>query len=121
MKHEILCPVGNMECLYQAVANGADAVYLSLKNYGARKFADNFSSDTVIDAIKYCHLYGVKVFVTMNTLVKTEEVPSFLEQVEFLHKNHVDAIIMQDFGMICLVREMFPNLEIHASTQANNS
>ena len=121
MKHEILCPVGNMECLYQAVANGADAVYLSLKNYGARKFADNFSSDTVIDAIKYCHLYGVKVFVTMNTLVKTEEVPSFLQQVEFLHKNHVDAIIMQDFGMICLVREMFPNLEIHASTQANNS
>lgn len=121
MKHEILCPVGNMECLYQAVANGADAVYLSLKNYGARKFADNFSNDTVIDAIKYCHLYGVKVFVTMNTLVKTEEVPSFLNQVEFLHKNHVDAIIMQDFGMICLVREMFPNLEIHASTQANNS
>ena len=121
MKHEILCPVGNMECLYQAVANGADAVYLSLKNYGARKFADNFSSDTVIDAIKYCHLYGVKVFVTMNTLVKTEEVASFLHQVEFLHKNHVDAIIMQDFGMICLVREMFPNLEIHASTQANNS
>ncbi len=121
MKHEILCPVGNMECLYQAVANGADAVYLSLKNYGARKFADNFSSDTVIDAIKYCHLYGVKVFVTMNTLVKTEEVPSFLQQVEFLHKNHVDAIIMQDFGIICLVREMFPNLEIHASTQANNS
>lgn len=121
MKHEILCPVGNMECLYQAVANGADAVYLSLKNYGARKFADNFSNDTVIDAIKYCHLYGVKVFVTMNTLVKTEEVPSFLQQVEFLHKNHVDAIIMQDFGMICLVREMFPNLEIHASTQANNS
>ena len=121
MKHEILCPVGNMECLYQAVANGADAVYLSLKNYGARKFADNFSSDTVLDAIKYCHLYGVKIFVTMNTLVKTEEVPSFLQQVEFLHKNHVDAIIMQDFGMICLVREMFPNLEIHASTQANNS
>lgn len=119
--HELLCPVGNMESLYQAVMNGADAVYLSGYNFGARKFATNFSTDELIEAINYCHLYGVKIYVTMNTLVKDDEVESFLNQVLFLHKNGVDAIIMQDFGMISLVRKMYPNLEIHASTQANNS
>ena len=119
--HELLVPVGNMECLYQAVMNGADAVYLGCKKFGARKFAENFSNEEIIEAIKYCHLYDVKVFVTMNTLVKNNEVKEYLEQVLFLHKNGVDAIIMQDFGMINLVRKMYPNLEIHASTQANNS
>lgn len=119
--HELLVPVGNMECLYQAVMNGADAVYLACKKFGARKYANNFTNEEILQAIKYCHLYGVKVFVTMNTLVKNSEVDDFLEQVLFLHKNGVDAIIMQDFGMISLVREMYPNLEIHASTQANNS
>ena len=120
-KHELLVPAGNMECLYQAVSNGCDAVYLASKSFGARKFARNFTNEELIEAIKYCHLYGVKVFVTMNTLIKNNEVESFLEQVRFLHKNGVDALIVQDFGMICLLREMFPNLEIHASTQANIS
>ncbi|MBE6157385.1 MAG: U32 family peptidase [Firmicutes bacterium] len=119
--HELLVPVGNMECLYQAVHNGADAVYLACKKYGARKFANNFTNEEIKEAIEYCHLYDVKVYVTMNTLVKNNEAEDFLEQVLFLHKNGVDAIIMQDFGMICLVRKMYPNLEIHASTQANNS
>lgn len=108
-----------MECLYQAVNNGCDAVYLAGKSFGARKFAANFTNDELVDAIKYCHLYGVRVFVTMNTLVKNNEVDSFLEEARFLHKNGVDALIVQDFGMICLLREKFPNLEIHASTQAN--
>ena len=120
-KHELLVPAGNMECLYQAVHNGCDAVYLACKNFGARKFAANFTNEEVVEAIKFCHLYGVKVFVTMNTLVKNSEVSSFIEQVRFLHKNGVDALIVQDFGMICYLREKFPNLEIHASTQANIS
>ena len=120
-KHELLVPAGDMECLYQAVANGADAVYLGCKSFGARKFARNFDNVEIVKAIKYAHLYGVKIYVTMNTLVKDDEVDSFLNQVEFLHKNNVDAIIVQDFGMICLLREVFPNLEIHASTQANTS
>lgn len=119
--HELLVPAGDMECLKQAVHNGCDAVYLACKSFGARKFAKNFDNDEVIEALKFCHLYGVKVYVTMNTLVKNNEVESFLEQVAFLHKNGVDALIIQDFGMICLVREMYPNLEIHASTQANIS
>lgn len=118
-KHELLVPAGDMECLYQAVYNGADAVYLACQNFGARKFAKNFTNEEIISAIRFCHLYGVCVYVTMNTLVKNAEVDSFLEQVRFLHKNGVDALIVQDFGMICLLREMFPNLEIHASTQAN--
>ena len=120
-KPELLVPAGDMDCLYQAIHNGADAVYLGCKNYGARKYASNFTNEEIIDAIKFCHLYGVKIYVTMNTLVKNSEVDDFLKQVEFLHKNGVDAIIVQDFGMICLIREMFPNLEIHASTQANIS
>ena len=120
-KHELLVPAGNMECLYQAVSNGADAVYLGCKMFGARKYASNFTNDEILEAIKYCHLYGVKVYVTMNTLVKNSEVDSFINQASFLHKNGVDALIVQDFGMICLLREKFPNLEIHASTQANIS
>ena len=118
-KHELLVPAGDMECLYQAVHNGCDAVYLACKEFGARKFAKNFTNDEIIQAIRFCHLYGVRIYVTMNTLVKDNEVDSFISQVRFLHKNGVDAIIVQDFGMICYLREMFPNLEIHASTQAN--
>ena len=120
-KHELLVPVGNMECLHQAIANGADAVYGACQCFGARKFAKNFTNEEIVDAIKLCHLYGVKFYVTMNTLVKDSEVSSFLEQVEFLYKNGVDAIIMQDFGMISYVLRRYPNLEVHASTQLNNS
>ena len=120
-KHELLVPAGNMECLMQAVANGADAVYVGLKNFGARKFADNFDNEEIVKATKLCHLYDVKIFVTMNTLVKDEEVGEFLGQVEYLYKVGVDALIMQDFGMISLVRERIPDFEIHASTQANNT
>lgn len=121
MNHELLVPAGDMECLYQAVYNGADAVYVSGINFGARKFATNFTKEELVDAIRFCHLYGVRLYVTMNTLIKNNEVDDFVEQARFLHKNGVDALIVQDFGMICLLREKFPNLEIHASTQANNS
>ena len=120
-KHELLVPAGNMDCLREAVYNGCDAVYLACKSFGARKFANNFTNDEIIEAIKFCHLYGVKVYVTMNTLIKNSEVNAFIDQARFLHKNGVDAIIVQDFGMICYLREKFPNLEIHASTQANIS
>ena len=120
-KHELLVPVGNMECLYQAIANGADAVYGACQCFGARKFAKNFTNEEIVDAIRLCHLYGVKFYVTMNTLVKDSEVAAFLEQVEFLYKNGIDAIIMQDFGMISYALARYPNLEVHASTQLNNS
>lgn len=121
IKHELLAPAGNMECLKQAVFSGADAVYVGCKKFGARKFASNFTNDEIIEAIRLCHLYGVKIYATMNTLIKNDEVDSFLNQVEFLHKNGIDAILIQDFGMLCLVLEKYPNLEVHASTQANTS
>ena len=121
MKHELLSPAGDMECLKQAVYNGADAVYVAAQNFGARKFAKNFTNEELVEAIKFCHLYNVRLYVTMNTLVKDDEVKPFIDQARFLHQHGVDALIVQDFGMINLLRETFPNLEIHASTQANNS
>ena len=120
-KHELLIPVGDMDCLKQAIFHGADAVYGACQDFGARKFAKNFSRDEMIEAIELCHLYDVKFYATMNTLVKNNEVDSFLEQIEFLYQHGVDAVIMQDFGMISYVLEKYPNLEVHASTQFNNS
>lgn len=118
---ELLSPAGDMDSLIAAINGGCDAVYIGMQKFGARKFAKNFSRDEFILAVNKCHLYGVRLYVTMNTLVKDNEVSEFIDLVDFLHKNGVDAIIMQDFGMICLTREMFPNLEIHASTQCNNN
>ena len=117
MKPEVLAPVGSMDALYAAIEAGCDAVYLSGKKYGARVFASNFSDLELIDAIKYSHLYGVRVYVTVNTIIYEEEVNDFINYVDFLHSNNVDAIIMQDIGMVDLVRKLFPNLEIHISTQ----
>jgi len=118
-KPELLAPVGNKEALVAAISAGCDAVYLSGKKYGARAFAYNFSNDELVDAIKYCHLYGVKVYVTVNTIIYENEVDDFINYVDFLHINNVDAVIMQDIGMIDLVRKVYPNLEIHVSTQVN--
>ena len=119
-KPELLSPVGDFKSLQMAIDGGADAVYLSLKKYGARAFALNFTQDEVKEAIRTCHLYGVKIYVAMNTLVKDSEVEDFLDNIEFLYLNDVDAVIIQDFGMMCLIREKYPDLEIHASTQFNN-
>ncbi len=120
-KKELLVPAGNFESFLAGLHNGADAIYFSLKQFGARAYAENFTNEEAEEALKLGHLYGVKVYVTMNTLVKEKEVATFLSQVDFLYKRGVDAILMQDFGMMCLCREMFPELEIHASTQVNNS
>ncbi len=119
-KVELLSPVGNKEMFYQAIHNGADAVYLAGTHYGARKFADNFQDDELIEIFSYARLYGVKVYVTVNTLIYENEVRDLLKYVEFLYRNGVDAIIMQDIGMMKLIHERFPNLEIHASTQCHN-
>lgn len=117
---ELLAPAGNKESLIAAINSGADAIYLSGKKFGARAYALNFSNEELKEVIRIGKIYGVKIYVTMNTLVKENEVEEFLDQVEFLYVNGVDAILMQDFGMICLCLKEFPNLEIHASTQAHN-
>ncbi len=117
---ELLAPVGNYESLLEAVHNGADAVYLGGKKFGARAFANNFTEEELIKAIHYCHLYGVKIYITVNTLIYEEEISSCINYIRFLHKLGVDAVILQDLGLIKIVRERFPNLEIHASTQMHN-
>lgn len=119
-KQELLSPAGNKESLYMAVHAGADAVYLSGKKYGARKFANNFSDEEIIEAINYCHLYGVRVYVTLNTLIFESEVDDFIFFARMLYLNNVDAVIVQDIGMIKLLRKVLPDLEIHASTQTHN-
>ena len=116
-KVELLAPAGNMRALKAAVMAGCDAVYLGGIKFGARAFSKNFDNDEIAHAINYCHLYGVKVYVTVNTLIYENEVDTFINYIEFLHKNNVDAVIIQDFGMFDLIRKTFPNLEIHASTQ----
>ena len=116
---ELLAPVGSMESLKAALAAGCDAVYLSGKMYGARAFANNFSDEELVNAINLCHLYGVKVYITVNTLIFDDEVDTFLNYIEYIHSIGVDAVIMQDLGMMDLVRKTYPNLEIHASTQAH--
>ena len=116
-KIELLAPAGNMENLKAAVMAGCDAVYLGGANFGARAFSKNFSNDEIVEAIKYCHLYGVKVYITINTLIYENEVDSFMEYVDFLHRNNVDAVLIQDLGMFDLIRKTYPNLEIHSSTQ----
>ena len=116
-KVELLAPAGNMENLISAVEAGADAVYLGGKSFGARAFSKNFSDEEIIKAINYCHLYGVKVYVTVNTIIYENEVDKFLEYIDFLHRNNVDAVLIQDLGMLDLVRKTYPNLELHSSTQ----
>lgn len=119
-KIELLSPVGDQETLYYAIHAGCDAVYLSGTNYGARKYAPNFTIEELGQAVKYCHLYGVKIYVTVNTLIYESEVDQLINYVRKLKEINVDALIMQDLGMIKLVNEIFPNIEIHASTQCHN-
>ena len=116
---EILAPAGNMETLIAAISAGCDAVYLSGKKYGARAYAANFDDNELVEAINYAHLYEVKVYVTVNTLIYEDEMDDLLDYVGFLHKIGVDALIIQDLGAMDLIRQTYPNLELHASTQMN--
>lgn len=116
-KPELLSPAGNMECLYAAIEAGCDAVYIGGKYFGARNYAANFTDEELIEAINYAHLYGVKVYITVNTMITEELVKPFIKYIDFLHRNNVDALIVQDIGMIDYIRQTYPNLEIHASTQ----
>ena len=116
-KPELLSPAGNMECLKVAIEAGCDAVYLGGYKFGARTFAGNFTNEEMIEAVNYAHLYGVKIYVTVNTIIYEDEVEEFMEYVDFLYKINVDALIIQDIGMFDLVRKTYPNFELHASTQ----
>ncbi|OLS02827.1 DUF3656 domain-containing U32 family peptidase [Tissierella creatinophila] len=114
---ELLAPVGSMESLYAAVQNGANAVYLGGKSFNARHFASNFSYDELREVIGYAHLNDVKVYITINILIENKEMEKALDYIRFLYEEDVDAIIVQDLGLAKLVHELFPKLNIHASTQ----
>lgn len=116
-KPELLAPAGDMESLRAAVLAGCDAVYLGGYTFGARSYAGNFSNEEIIEAIRYCHLRKVKVYVTVNTLIHEDKFDMCISYIDFLHQNNVDAIIVQDLGLMDYVRRVYPNLEIHASTQ----
>lgn len=114
---ELLAPVGSMESLYAAVENGANAVYLGGKLFSARQNASNFGYEEIKEAISYAHLNSVKVYVAINILIDDREMDKVLDYIRFLYEEDVDAIIVQDLGLVKLVRELFPTLNIHASTQ----
>lgn len=114
---ELLAPAGTPEALVAAVAAGADAVYLGGRRFGARRFAPNFTDEELREAAEYCHIRGVKVYVTVNTLLRDDELPAALEFILWLYEIGVDAVLVQDIGLTFLVRRMVPALTLHASTQ----
>ncbi len=114
---ELLAPAGNWDCVRAAVANGADAVYFGLPRFNARMRADNFSEEEIPEVVRFCHKHGVKAFVAFNTLVFTGELEAASECLRLLNRARVDALIVQDVGLIQLARRIVPDLPIHASTQ----
>ena len=116
-KVELLAPAGNFACLKAAIANGADAVYLGGKNFSARAFANNFDNEELCEAIKYAHLRGVRIFVTLNTLLNEKEFENALKMADFYYRSHVDALLIQDLGLYYVLKDIYPDFELHCSTQ----
>ncbi len=116
-KVEILAPVGSGEALKAAVLSGADAVYFGLGNFNARRNAQNFTHEDAENAIEYCHSRGVKVHITLNTLIKDAEVKDIVEEVRTVCALGADALIVQDLGLAKIIKTVCPDIEMHASTQ----
>ena len=120
MKHEfeLLAPAGSFEILKAVIAAGADAVYVGGSQFGARAYANNFTEEELLEAIDYVHLRGKKLFLTVNTLFKNNEInDSLYEYLLPYYKKGLDAVIVQDFGVISYIKQYFPDLPIHTSTQ----
>lgn len=116
---EILAPAGNIEILKVAIQAGCDAVYISGKNFGARKFASNFSNEELDEAVKYAHLRKKKIYVTVNTIIYDDEFNELDLFLKHLSRIKVDAVIVQDLGVLYYIRKNYPELIVHASTQMN--
>ena len=116
---ELLAPVGSAEHLKLAILSGANSIYLSGENFGARKFAENFTVPEIREAVKYAHLHNVKVYVTVNILIKEGELEKVANYLLELYKIGVDAVLIQDVGLVKIINENIPKLAIHASTQMN--
>lgn len=116
-KVEILAPAGSMESLVAAINKGADAVYLGGNKFSARAYASNFDNDNMLKAVDYAHSYDVKIYVTLNTILKENEIEEAVRYVGYLYEIGVDALIIQDLGLLKRIKEDFPLMEVHASTQ----
>jgi putative protease len=114
---ELLAPAGSPESLRAAIAAGADAIYLSGKRFGARKYAANFSRDEIIEGVRLAHARGVRIYVTVNTLIHDRELRGVADELVWLYAAGVDAVLVQDIGVASLAREIVPDLPLHASTQ----
>lgn len=114
---ELLAPAGSWEAFVAAVENGADAIYMGGKLFNARQFAGNFDNEQLKKALDYAHLRDVKIYLTMNTLVNDEEMEEAVNQVGEAYKAGIDGVIVQDLGLAALIRKVFPDLDLHASTQ----
>lgn len=114
---ELLSPAGSYENLISAVRSGADAVYIGGSSFSARRNAKNFTDDEIVSAARFCHLYGVKLYVAVNILIKESEMKDAVSYVRFLIESGVDGIIIQDLGLLTQVRKMSPDIFINASTQ----
>ncbi len=114
---ELLAPAGSLDNLKVAVSAGADAVYLGLQTFNARNKADNFSKENIAEVVAYCHLRNVKVYLTVNTLIKDSEVQDFIDMIKVCVEAKVDAYIVQDFGVAYLLKNNFANICLHSSTQ----
>lgn len=114
---EVLAPVGSYEALIFAIRSGADAVYLGTKAFNARRNADNFDENTLVDAVKYAHARGVKVYVTLNTVIVDSELEAAVKTVKAVAKAGADAVIIQDLAMLDIVKKVCPDMPCHASTQ----
>lgn len=114
---ELLAPAGSMEALITAIHNGADAIYLGMNRFGARAYANNFTINELKEAVKYAHLRGVKIYVTMNIIVFDSELEDAYKQVDELYLAGVDGLIIQDLAVFTYVTEHYPSFEAHCSTQ----
>ena len=116
---ELLAPAGNMAALHAAVAGGADAVYLGLETFNARRGADNFTLETLREACDFAHLRGVSIYVTMNTIILPDEVGEALECVRQAYRAGADGFIVQDIGLAAEISRTLPEASLHLSTQMN--
>ena len=114
---ELLAPAGNLEIFKGVIESGADAVYVGGSMFGARAYANNFTEDELLEAIDFVHLRGVKVYLTVNTLIKNSEFSKLYDYLLPYYKRGLDAVIVQDIGVVKAIHEYFPSLEIHTSTQ----
>lgn len=114
---ELLAPAGNLEILKGVIESGADAVYVGGSMFGARAYANNFTEEELLEAIDFAHLRGVKVYLTVNTLIKNSEFSKLYDYLLVYYKRGLDAVIVQDLGVVKAIHEYFPSMEIHTSTQ----